>query len=116
MLPLSKKKSLKLGFNDLIGAFKLLGYGIDKDEARFDTRHTLDDEKFPVMIVQRAYIAEESSDDDDDEVELEFDDRAKISTIKEMPTNAENGNNKNNSKDSTPDEEDDEDELDIDDI
>merc|ERR1712018_524888 len=57
---------------------------------------------------------EESSDDDDDEVELEFDDRAKISTIKEMPTNAENGNNKNSSKESTPaskQDEEDEDEL-----
>merc|ERR550534_1950769 len=65
---------------------------------------------------------EESSDEDDDEVELEFDDRAKISTIKEMPTNAENGNNKNsNSKESTPaskqdEDDDDEDDLDIDDI
>ena len=48
-----------VGFNDLIGAFKLLLDGIDEDEARFDTRPTLDEkyEKFPV-IVQRAYLAE----------------------------------------------------------
>jgi translation initiation factor 5 len=65
---------------------------------------------------------EESSDEDDDEVPVAFDDRAKISTIKELPTNAENGNNKNsNSKESTPaskqdEDDDDEDDLDIDDI
>ena len=53
----------------------------------------------------------------DDEVELQFDDRAKISSIKQV---AENGNNKN-SKESTPaskvdEEEDGEDDVDIDDI
>ena len=57
-----------VGFNDLIGAFKLLLDGIDEDEARFDTRPTTLDEKyekFPV-IVSRAYLAEESSDDDEE--------------------------------------------------
>jgi len=60
--------------------------------------------------------AEEESEDesDDDAVELEFDERAKISTIKEKVE--ENGKN---SKESTPAskvEEDDEDDIDIDDI
>ena len=52
----------------------------------------------------------------DDEVELQFDDRAKISSIKQV---AENGNK--NSKESTPaskadEEEDEDDDVDIDDI
>jgi len=65
---------------------------------------------------------EESSDEDDDEDEVRFDDREKISSIKEIKTNAENSNNKNsNSKESTPaskqdEDDDDEDDLDIDDI
>jgi len=65
---------------------------------------------------------EESSDEDDDEVAVGFDDREKISSIKEIKTNAENSNNKNsNSKESTPaskqdEDDDDEDDLDIDDI
>lgn len=60
--------------------------------------------------------AEEESESEDDEVELQFDDRAKISSIKQV---AENGNK--NSKESTPaskvdEEEDEEDDVDIDDI
>jgi len=62
---------------------------------------------------------EESSEESDDELELAFDDRAKISSIK-VVENAENGNGKN-SKESTPaskeDEEEDKDsDVDIDDI
>ena len=54
----------------------------------------------------------------DDEVELQFDDRAKISSIKQV---AESNGNKNNSKESTPaskadEEEDEDDDVDIDDI
>merc|ERR1712203_118860 len=62
--------------------------------------------------------AEEESESEDDEVELQFDDRAKISSIKQV---AESNGNKNNSKESTPaskvdEEEDEEDDVDIDDI
>jgi len=62
--------------------------------------------------------AEEESEDEDDEVELQFDERAKNSSIKQV---AENGNGNKNSKESTPaskadEEEDGADDVDIDDI